>query len=214
MSQGGHRDAYPPLDEHWARRREAAAALRAMSDLMVTREIDPNDAEALAHALAPWIEKAKSAPALLGKQAWADAQSYDNFGIMSVELCPLMGASNPRSIPMQFTLEEGRATATCQAGWAFEGPPERLHGGFVAAVFDQFLGMAQMAWGKVGMTRSLHVEYHSATPLNTELLLEAQLLEARDRHKRIKASLSANGQLTATCSADFLIPKAGFDTGF
>jgi acyl-coenzyme A thioesterase PaaI-like protein len=214
MSEEKLPQSYPPLDDAWASRRRAAAALRALSDLMVTREMPADQAEAMACDLEQWVDKVADAPAYFGKKDWSDAQNYDHFGIMSVELCPLMGGSNPRSLPMKFWLEEGKAHAICEAGWAFEGPPERLHGGFVAAIFDQFLGMAQMSWGKVGMTASLHVDYHSATPLNTELRLDAELLDEVDRHKRIKATITANDKVTATCVADFLIPKAGFKTGF
>lgn len=217
MSDNSKQDyyaAFPPLDATWAARREAAGVVRELSDLLVNKALDGDAAAQLAANLRALLPVFDNAPSFAGKTQWAEAEGYDSFGIMSIELCPLLGASNPRSMPMQYWVEGDQAFARCQLGWAFEGPPERLHGGFVAAIFDQFLGMAQTNFDKVGMTSKLEISYHKATPLNAELLLEAQLLSLDEgRHKRLRATLCANGKMTASCEADFIIPKKGFITG-
>ena len=58
-------------------------------------------------------------------------------------------------------------------GSAYEGPPGHVHGGFVAAAFDEVLGYVQSLGGRPGMTGTLTVRYRSPTPLYTELRFEA-----------------------------------------
>ena len=52
----------------------------------------------------------------------------------------------------------------------------------MSAIFDQFLGMAQLLGERPGMTGYLHVNYHQRTPLNTEakLLLLGHAFERLD----------------------------------
>ena len=47
---------------------------------------------------------------------------------------------------------ERSAIATVTFGSAYEGPPNSLHGGFVAATFDEVLGFVQSLGGNPGMT--------------------------------------------------------------
>lgn len=83
---------------------------------------------------------------------------------------PIIGGINPLSVPMEMSIEGdggkdstvvGRATF----GSAYEGPPGCVHGGFIAAYFDEVLGMAQSLSGNPGMTVNLTVDYRSPTPL-------------------------------------------------
>ena len=70
---------------------------------------------------------------------------------------PIIGGINPLSVPMKMGIEGdgGRDSvvighATFEA--AYEGPPGCVHGGFIAAYFDEVLGMAQSLSGNPGMT--------------------------------------------------------------
>ena len=53
---------------------------------------------------------------------------------------------------------------------AYEGPPGNVHGGMVAAAFDEVLGMAQSLSGNAGFTGTLTIRYRSPTPLYEPLL--------------------------------------------
>lgn len=88
---------------------------------------------------------------------------------------PFYGAMNPLSMPMSLEVEGsfgefgrvlGRATFTD----LYEGPPGHVHGGFVAAAFDEVLGMAQSLTGRPGMTGRLSVSYRSPTPLHKDIV--------------------------------------------
>ena len=84
---------------------------------------------------------------------------------------PMLGRANPLAPPIQLWVEgdvlRGRATF----GSAYEGPPGCVHGGYVAAAFDEVLGSTQSLAGRPGMTARLTVNYRSPTPLHTELQL-------------------------------------------
>jgi hypothetical protein len=57
-------------------------------------------------------------------------------------------------------------------GYAYEGPPGCVHGGIIAAAFDEVLGFAQSLSGKPGMTGTLTIRYRKPTPLDTDLVFE------------------------------------------
>ena len=94
-----------------------------------------------------------------------------------------MFAKSPR---LNMWIDGNKAFGTVRCGYAYEGPPGHIHGGFVAAILDQFLGMAQLAGGMPGMTGSLEIRYLRPTPLNTELSLEAAVEPAGGRKTRVK----------------------------
>lgn len=87
---------------------------------------------------------------------------------------PMYGAMNPVSLPMRMGIESdvgefGAVTGEAVFTELFEGPPGHCHGGFVAAAFDEVLGMAQSLTGRPGMTGKLSITYRSPTPLGTTI---------------------------------------------
>jgi acyl-coenzyme A thioesterase PaaI-like protein len=80
-------------------------------------------------------------------------------------------------------------------GGAYEGPPGCVHGGFVAAVHDEILGMANSTGGQPGMTGTLTVVYRKPTPLRTELRLEARLDRVDGRKQFCSSKLWAGDVL-------------------
>ncbi len=83
---------------------------------------------------------------------------------------PIIGSINPLSVPMQMSIDGDGSSDSVVVGHAtftsaYEGPPGCVHGGFIAAYFDEVLGMAQSLSGNPGMTVNLTVDYRSPTPL-------------------------------------------------
>ena len=58
-----------------------------------------------------------------------------------LEFSPLIGRSNPIAPPLELALVDGRVVGTGVFGSAYEGPPGHVHGGHIAAAFDEVLGM-------------------------------------------------------------------------
>jgi acyl-coenzyme A thioesterase PaaI-like protein len=87
---------------------------------------------------------------------------------------PIYGAMNPLSMPMTMGLVDGGGEFGSVTGEAvftelYEGPPGHCHGGFIAAAFDEVLGMAQSLTGRPGMTGKLAITYRAPTPLHTPI---------------------------------------------
>ena len=90
---------------------------------------------------------------------------------------PFYGAMNPLSMPMALERDESVGEFGCVVGRAtftdlYEGPPGHVHGGFIAAAFDEVLGMSQSLTGRPGMTGRLSVSYRSPTPLHREIVFK------------------------------------------
>ena len=87
---------------------------------------------------------------------------------------------------------------------AFEGPPGYVHGGQVALMFDEALGVANVAAGHAGMTARLSVRYRRPTPLRTELRLEAWTVERQGRRITTVGTLHAGDVLCAEAEGLFV----------
>jgi len=120
------------------------------------------------------------------------------------ERSPFIGQANPVAPPMQVVFTEDAIEATVTLGSLFEGPPGCVHGGFVAAMFDEVLGAAQVHSGKAGMTGRLTVHYRSPTPLNEELRLAAKLIKVEGRKILCTATLHAGERLCADAEGLFV----------
>jgi acyl-coenzyme A thioesterase PaaI-like protein len=96
---------------------------------------------------------------------------------------------------------EGRVTA----GRMYEGPPNGVHGGYVAGLFDDILGATQsLIEGPTGLTGTLQVRYRNVTPIETELVFVAWVHHVSGRRIQSRATCHANGVLTAEAEALFV----------
>lgn len=122
---------------------------------------------------------------------------------------PLSGRANPLAPFLTSEVREGVAHGVVTFGAAYEGPPGCVHGGFVAAVHDEILGLANATGGKPGMTGTLTVKYRKPTPLGVELRLEARLVRVDGRKQWCTSELYAGDIL---CNeAEGLFVTIGFD---
>jgi acyl-coenzyme A thioesterase PaaI-like protein len=119
----------------------------------------------------------------------------DNSAIL--ESHPMMGPSNPLAPPMSLTRDADGAHATVTYGHQYEGPPGRVHGGFIAAAFDQVLGAAAALSGRVFFTGSLTVKYRKPTPLHEPLQMEGEIHSVRPRTVHVVGRLLFDGEVTA-----------------
>lgn len=122
---------------------------------------------------------------------------------------PLMGLSNPLAPPMLLERHENAVIGTVTCGAAYEGPPGHVHGGYVAAMFDELLGLTQSLSGKHGMTGRLTVHYRSPTPLHTELRLQGTLDRAEGRKILCSGRLYAGDVLCAEAEGLFVTVDFG-----
>lgn len=119
---------------------------------------------------------------------------------------PLSGRANPLAPYLRSEVREGVAHGVVTFGAAYEGPPGCVHGGFVAAVHDEILGLANATGGKPGMTGTLTLRYRRGTPLG-DLRAEAWI----ERSEGIKTwarghVMDAEG-ITVEAEGLFILPR-------
>ncbi|WP_329056061.1 PaaI family thioesterase [Amycolatopsis sp. NBC_01488] len=115
---------------------------------------------------------------------------------------PLEGPGNPLAPPLSWVhIGPAEVRAEVLLGPAHEGPPGRVHGGWVAAVLDHVLGRATAAAGFPGMTASLTVDYHRGTPYAVPLTVVGRLDHRDGRKLHATATLRAGDEICATAKA-------------
>ncbi len=201
----------PAFNDEWVAKRRVANAIKQLTEALVTSSPSIDTMHAIAEQLEVTAEEFRGSPRIYGRFNWAASGEHGNFAQISHELNPLAGWSNPLAPPINDWIDGDLAFGTCQCGWAYEGPPGSVHGGYVAAIFDQFLGMAQVLGGQPGMTGYLHINYHQRTPLNTELKLEAKLVKVERRKTIMRGEMYAEGVMTASAEGLFVQPRGGID---
>ena len=122
---------------------------------------------------------------------------------------PIIRGITPLSVPIKMGIEGdgGRDSvvighATFEA--AYEGPPGCVHGGFIAAYFDEVLGMAQSLSGNPGMTVNLTVDYRSPTPLKKPVVFRGWVVSVEGRKISVAGSLHHGETLCAEAKGLFV----------
>ena len=199
-------DVKEPLDDEWAAKRRLAAEVRELIESLVTCTSDMQTLNDVTEAVKAQAEKLKKAPRRLGRTAFYEAEpnKYLTFASLGYELNPLDGESNPIAAPMKIWIEGDTAYGRANLGWQYEGPPNSVHGGFVAAIFDQFLGVGQKITNQPGVTGTLSIRYIKPTPLYTELKLKGWVKSVEGRKNTLVGEMWAGDVLTATCEGLFI----------
>jgi acyl-coenzyme A thioesterase PaaI-like protein len=117
---------------------------------------------------------------------------------------PFAGRANPLAPPIEMEIDGQRVIARVHYGAAYEGPPGSVHGGHIAAAFDEVLGMAQSLGGQPGMTGTLTVRYRKPTPLHTDLRIDASIDRLEGRKTFTTGAMYAGDTLTAEAEAVFI----------
>jgi acyl-coenzyme A thioesterase PaaI-like protein len=130
------------------------------------------------------------------------ANAGEPFGFF--DHSPMLGQANPLAPPIRLWLDGDRILGTATFGAAYEGPPGCVHGGYVAAAFDEVLGSTQSLSGSPGMTGRLTVHYRKPTPLQTELRFEGWIEDVTGRKILTRGELRAGEVLCAEAEGLFI----------
>lgn len=122
---------------------------------------------------------------------------------------PFYGAMNPISMPMEMTIDQtfgefGAVFGDVEFTEPYEGPPGHCHGGFIAAAFDEVLGMTQSLTGRPGMTGKLAVTYRSPTPLHSRIRFKGWVEKVDGRKIFTKGTAHHGDTLCAEAEVLFL----------
>jgi acyl-coenzyme A thioesterase PaaI-like protein len=202
-ARGSRREAKHHLVTETKRAIEHVALLDV--DNVATPEASVASAIAAMRALADELE------ALPSLSARGGAASSGGDDARLVERSGITGRSNPLAPPLHISFD-GEITR----GWAvydaaYEGPPGCLHGGFVAAAFDDLLGVAQMASGAAGYTGTFTVRMLRPTPLGRRIDYAAGVDRVEGRKIWCWGRSHAGEDLVAEAEIVFIAPRGGMD---
>ena len=187
--------------EYWLGRRKIAGAVRDLVEASTTSDIPPDVAQSLAASIETIAAKLREHRQLPG--VIAHAKALGSYPVANHEMLSVGGASHPMAPGLRFWDDGDQVRGTVTFDWAYEGPPNHVHGGWVAAILDHFMGMAQIRAGAPGMTGGLDVRYLRPTPIGVELRFIARLDGVEGRSLFVSADVEANGVRTAEASGLF-----------
>ena len=196
--------AQVPASGAWAQKRRLAAAMRLVIGRLVESDAPENELAAAADGLERYAERLATHPRLRRLEGFAETANAGDVAAF-FDLSPVIGLSNPLAPPISVRQSGDRsAEAQVRFGTAYEGPPGCVHGGWVAAAFDEVLGFVQSLAGSPGFTGTLTVRYRTPTPLHTDLRFEARVTGSERRKTFAEGRLYAGDVLTAEAEAIFI----------
>ena len=176
-------------------RRRLAAATRLVMERMVATTAPADMLDTAAQRLEAFAETLGEYPYGRTYEGFAETANAPRPGEF-FDHSPLSGTANPVAAPMHLeVVDERTVRGSVRFGGAYEGPPGSLHGGFVAAVHDEILGLANSLNGSPAMTGTLTVVYRKPTPLYTDLRLDATFDGADGRKQYCSSRLYAGDML-------------------
>lgn len=126
---------------------------------------------------------------------------------------PVSGRRNPVSPPVRLWRNGEEVAGEVTFSPTYAGPPNSVHGGIIAAVFDELLSMANVITGAAGYTGTLTIKYHRKTPLNTPVELWAKNVRTDGRKQLSRAEMRVSGEVTASAEGLFIgagkLPEQG-----
>jgi acyl-coenzyme A thioesterase PaaI-like protein len=183
--------------------RYLADRVRALIETTVT-------SEAPAEALGAAAEAVERALAALAPHApRGRPQRYPEPGPFTspndfMPFDPLIGRFSPMAPPIEMTWDDGKVLGRVTFGAAYEGPPGCVHGGVLAAAFDQVLNVANLMAGTPGPTVRLDLRYRRPTPLGAPLVFEAWAAGVRGKRIHARGRLLHGDQVTVEAEGVFI----------
>jgi acyl-coenzyme A thioesterase PaaI-like protein len=186
--------------------REAlAAVLRRAIEAMMSRDIPVEQLTDTTDELTAVVDKLEDGPPRPPKPL----QMPDLSDVKSAFADdPIVGPGNPIAPPVNIAIRDGLVVGTVRFGRAHEGAPGFVHGGTLAAVFDQVLGLANLVNGHPGMTGTLTVRYLRATPIGRDVRFEARAESTNGRKSFVRGRALVDDAVTAEAEGTFVAPSA------
>ncbi len=194
------------------KRAEAATAIRELGHEFVAHEIDHEDLELIVRLVSEARELIVEGDARQRRRGSDGLQAFSASVPEHGSSPPrqlfadsiVSGASNPHGLGAYLFRDGEHAVMEVTLGPAFEGAPGRAHGGIVAALIDETMGMVLSIHGTLALTANLQIEYKSATPVNRPIVARAWL-ESRDGRKlRMKCVVTTEGEPVAEATSLFI----------
>lgn len=191
-------------------RARAAAALRRLGHTLMAREADPDLLARVAdaaHRVADDLDEAepRERDLLELKRRMFDVEVEDGGRVSHFDECFVSGSQNPLGTGVEVRRDGDEAVARVELGPAFEGAPDRAHGGVVAAIFDDVLGYLLTLRQQPGFTGELTVRYDAPVPMGSPLVFRARVTGHEGRKLFTEAEAYADGEAVCRARATFVL---------
>ncbi len=187
----------------WAEKRRLAAAMRLVIERLVESDAPEQELRLAADGLERYAQQLETHPRRHRYEGWAETGPAGSTAAF-FDQSPLIGLGNPLAPPVSLEADGQLVHGHVTFGSAYEGAPGCVHGGFVAAAFDEVLGFANSLGGNPGMTGTLTVIYRKPTPLHTPLRFEARLDRTEGRKIFTSGRVYAGERMTAEAEGIFV----------
>jgi len=177
----------------------------------------PDDvlAEATGHiqqalrVLAPWLQKGEGWSTISVGSDIPGFPWQDDDLTACMPYSPVSGKRNPIAPPIRlWKTGEGEVRGEALFSPTYAGPPNSVHGGILAAVFDEILAMANVISGTAGFTGTLTIRYRRKTPLNTPIELWGKNIKQDGRKQLCRGEMRVDGEVTADAEGLFICAPA------
>ena len=188
----------------WVQKRRLASAMREVIGRLVQSIAPEEELRTAADALERYAAQLAGHPRLRRYEGYAESANAGDVGSF-FDQSPMIGLANPLAPPIRIE-QTGERTATGHVsfGAAYEGPPGSVHGGYIAAAFDEVLGFVQSLSRSPGFTGTLTIKYRSPAPLHTALEFRCELNRQEGRKIFAGGRAFAGDKLCAEAEAIFI----------
>jgi hypothetical protein len=188
----------------WPAKRRLAASVRELLDCICATDAAEEELLRTAAEIRSTARRFASQPRM--KEPAGVAEMALSGMEVFHDRSPLVGLSNPLAPPLDVAPDpaSGCVSGTGTFGSAYEGAPGCVHGGFLAAAFDEVLGMACIFSGNPGMTGELTIRYRRPTPIKTELRFEGRLERVEGRKIYTAGEIRAGDVVTVESKGLFI----------
>jgi len=188
----------------------AATAMRRLNHAMVERSLDLELLDELASTAERLVRAVESQPERIhpfkGAANFSMPAPYERAAepknLFSDSI--VSGRANPMSMEASLWSDGDEAVMEVVLGAAFEGAPDRAHGGIMAALIDELMGQVLGIIGTPAFTGRLTVTYRNPTPLGVPMIGRARATEHKGRKITMTAEMRAGDLLIAEAEALFI----------
>ena len=123
--------------------------------------------------------------------------------------CFVCSRINTQGLHLRFWLSEDVCFTRCTIPDYLCGLDGLVHGGIIATLLDEVSAWTIIArLARLGMTRETSVRYFKPVPTNTELVVEGEIVNRRERGVDVRSAIrSSDGALLAEADSNWILPS-------
>jgi acyl-coenzyme A thioesterase PaaI-like protein len=200
----------------WLALEQAAAAMRRLNRAVATFDAPDAELRELARVATELSQRLEAGDVRQKEQDLAALPFFASLGESApstafgdtIEFDPFSlggGRLHPSSIGIEFRRDGTTSvTARCTVHGMFQGPPGRAHGGTVALIVDELMGVVNRVAGRRAFTARLQVHLRAPAPVDVELRFRAWEHEVDGRKVVIRAEGRSDDTLVVEADALFI----------